>query len=663
MKLIYSHSFKKPLLMLLLAMLCGLSSYAQQNVELTGTVTESETGKTLPGVTVKIKNTNRGTVTDANGKYVISTPSNGVLVFSFIGFTTVEKTVAGTIINAQLISVQGSLSEVVIVGYGTQSRINLATSSSGVSSKELKNAVITSFDQALQGRASGVQVTQSSGEPGAAPVIRIRGNNSLSGDNQPLYVVDGFPLSNYREAGGNAYGTAPQNGLFGINPNDIESMEVLKDAAATAIYGSRGANGVILIKTKSGKAGEGKLEFINKTSFGKIINPYKMASARQFAQLINEGFAIRNNPAPFTEADIAGLTSNTDWYKAITRTSLTQDMTLNVSGGGGKTNYYVSGNYLSDKGSVLGSKNNRGSVRANVSSEVNNWYSVKAQLSAVRQNTARAISDSRGFPASDGPILDALRASPIVAVDYAGFNGPGIPNYLEGNYFANPYTTLLDKTDQLNGDYTVVNFENNFKLAPGLQFVLSAGGNQSLSRRIQYFPVTTAQGYSQNGTGSNFTSNTDSYNVNAYLNYVNTFNQVHDINLTGGVEYNKEQLQVVNTSSSGFDIPGFGVDNIGSARIQSVGSYREDRTIQSGFFRANYTYDGKYVLNGSVRVDGASPFAENKKYGIFPAVAVAWNLNREEFMQGLSWLSDTKVRASFGETGSQAIGPYSSGLV
>lgn len=631
------------------------------DIDVRGSVVDQK-GQPLLGVTIKLKGAVGGVVTNVDGKYAIKLPNgNGILVFSYIGFITQEVAVNDqTTINIVLEEAKQALNEIVVVGYGMQSKVNLATSSSGVSSKELKNAVITTLDQALQGRVSGVQITQSSGEPGAAPVIRIRGNNSLSGDNQPLYVVDGFPLSTYKEASGTAPGSSAQNGLFGINPNDIESMEVLKDAAATAIYGSRGANGVILIKTKSGKAGEGKLEFINKTTFGNIINPYKMASSKEFAQLINEGFVVLNKPAPFTEANIAGLTNNTDWFKAITRTSLTQDMSLNVSGGAAKTNYYVSGNYLSDKGSVVGSKNNRASVRANVNSEVNNWYSIKAQLSLVRQNTSRAISDSRAFPANDGPILDALRASPIVAVDYAGFNGPGIPGFVEGNYFANPYTTLLDKTDKLYSDYIVANFENNFKLAPGLQFVLSAGSNQSLSRRIQYFPVTTAQGYTQKGTGSNFTANTYSYNVNAYLNYVKTFNQVHDINLTGGVEYNTENLRLLNTSSSGFDIPGFGIDNIGSARIQSVGSYKEDRTIQSGFFRANYTFNRKYVFNGSVRVDGASPFAKNKKYGVFPAVAAAWNLNEEEFMKGLGWLTNAKIRGSFGETGSQAINPYSS---
>jgi TonB-dependent SusC/RagA subfamily outer membrane receptor len=265
-KFIYSPGFKKPI-MLLLTVLCCLKICAQQTVHVSGVVTAAEDGRTLPGVSVRVKNANTGIATDANGKYTLTVSKNAVLVFSFIGYTPVERDVTGTAINVQLSAGQGSLAEVVVVGYGSSSKTNLATATSSVSAKEIKSAVITTIDQALQGRASGVQVTTASGEPGADAVIRIRGNNSLNGNNQPLYVVDGFPMPPYVEASANSYGASSQNGLYGINPNDIESLEVLKDAAATAIYGSRGANGVILIKTKSGRRGDQKIEFVNKTTF------------------------------------------------------------------------------------------------------------------------------------------------------------------------------------------------------------------------------------------------------------------------------------------------------------------------------------------------------------------------------------------------------------
>lgn len=660
MKLSHSPGYKKPIMLLLIAMFCCFKTYAQKTIQVTGVVTAAENGTTLPGVTVKVKNTTQGVATDANGKYTLTVGTNAILVFSFVGYTTVERNVTGPTIDVQLAAGQGSLSEVVVVGYGSSNKTNLATATSSVSAKEIKNAVITTVDQVLQGRASGVQVTAASGEPGADAVIRIRGNNSLNGSNQPLYVVDGFPMPPYVEAGANAYGSSSQNGLYGINPNDIESLEVLKDAAATAIYGSRGANGVILIKTKSGRNGDSKIEFVNKTTFGVISNPYIMMNAPEYADIVNQGFVLQGQPAPFTANDISKLGTGTNWFDALTRTSVREDATLNVSGSNGKTSYYLSGDYLSDKGAILGGLNRRGTVRANVTSDVNNWYTVKAQLSIVRQNTARAVSDGRGYPGTAGPVLDALRASPTVAANYSGFDGEGIPGYTDGNFFSNPVTEEEFKTDNLISDYSIVNFENDFKITKDLQFVVSLGSNQNLTRRQQFFPPTTAPGYSANGSGSNNTANTYSYNVNAYLNYNKIFHKDHELNLTAGVEYNKETVELLNTSSSGFDIPQYGINNIGSANVQSIGSYKEDRTIQSAFVRANYTFKEKYVLNTSVRLDGASPFAESKKYGTFPAIGFAWNLNKEDFMKGLSWLTNSKVRVSYGETGSQAISPYSS---
>ncbi|SEM84358.1 TonB-linked outer membrane protein, SusC/RagA family [Mucilaginibacter gossypiicola] len=369
---------------------------------------------------------------------------------------------------------------------------------------------------------------------------------------------------------------------------------------------------------------------------------------------------MQSLPAPFTQEAIDQLNSSTDWYKAITRTAFREDNTLNISGGNEKTSYYLSGDYLTDKGTVLASQNNRASLRANLSSDVNNWYTVKAQLSLTRQKTSRAITLSNGFPGSDGVILDALRASPIVAVDYSGFNGEGIPGFTDGNIFSNPVTELQQKTDNLYSDFTIANIENDFKIAKGLKLIVNLGTNQNLSHREVFFPATTASGYNTNGSGINNISNTYNYNANAYLDYRREFKGGHNVNITGGVEYNHNTVEMLNTSTSGYDIPSFGIYNIGSAQIQSTGSFKEAKVIQSAFLRANYTYKDRYVLNASVRDDGASSFAENKKYGVFPAIGLAWNLSNETFMKKFNWISNTKLRASYGETGSQAIQPYSS---
>ena len=643
--------------LLILSLFLATVSFGQAP-NITGTVTDSSSTP-MAGVTVTVRGTRNSTQTDNQGKFSIKANKGNTLVFSFIGAEEQQVAVGNqTTLNVKMVATSKALEDVVVVGYGSQSKRTLATSTSRVSAAEIKNAVVTTVDQALQGRATGVQVVQTSGEPGAATVVRIRGNNSLSGNNEPLYVIDGFPMPPYREASANFYGSYTQNGLYGINPNDIESMEVLKDASATAIYGSRGANGVVLITTKAGKRGEGRVELVDKTSFGTITNPVKMMTGKQYAEIVNENYALKGLAQPFTNIDT--VNTNTDWFDAITRNSVREDLSLNVSGGTPKSSYYISGNYLLDKGVLMSSDNKRGSLRANLNNDVTSWYTIKAQLSLVRQASNRAITNSHGWPFEGGSFLDALRASPTTPLNYLGFNGAGIPGYSGGNWFSNPYVELTSKTDVSKNDFTVINMENWFKFTPDLQLVVSLGSNQNLTRRQVFYPPTTAVGHSVNGSGSNTMANTYSYNVNAYFLYDKTFHEDHKLNLTLGAEYNKQTVELLNTSSSGYDIPLFGINNIGSAQTQTIGSYKEDRTIQSAFFRGNYSYKGKYVINTSVRLDGASPFAENKKYGIFPAVALGWNFSEEKFMENVNFITNSKLRASYGETGSQAINPYSS---
>jgi TonB-linked SusC/RagA family outer membrane protein len=635
----------------------GITDPGPDAKTITGKVVD-EKGVGLPGVSVLVKDTQIQAITETDGSFTMKVPAQAAtLVYSFIGFTSQEIAIGNkTQFSVQLKPEAKALKEVVVVGYGAQSKRDLASSTSRVSATEYKSAVINTVDQALQGRTTGVQVVETSGEPGAAAVVRIRGNNSLSGNNEPLYVVDGFPMPPYREAGANFSGASSQNGLYGINPNDIESMEILKDASATAIYGSRGANGVVLITTKAGKRGEGRVDLVNKTSFGSIRNPIRMMNSRQYAETINESFIATDRNPPFENLDSA--MTNTDWVAAVTQPSFRQDVTLSLSGGSPKSSYYISGNYLKEKGTIINSDNNRGSLRVNLNNEINDWYTVKGQLSFTRQKSNRAVTASRAWPNSGG-LMDGLRAAPTLSLNYLGNNSLGIPNY-QGYYFSNPYNELTAKTDVTQNDYSILNLENYFKLAEGLQLVVSLGGNQNLTRRKVFLPPSTAEGNGVQGKGSNNTSNTYSYNVNAYLQYEKTFKKNHYLNSTLGVEYNDQTVEFVNTNSSGYAVPFFGIDNIGSAQSQAIGSFKEKRILQSGFLRANYSFKGRYVLNTSVRIDGASPFAANKKYGVFPSVALAWNLEEEEFMKGVKFISNTKLRASYGETGSQAIGPYSS---
>lgn len=630
-------------------------SFSQDVITVKGRVV-TEPNQPLQGVTITGAD-NIATITDNQGRFTIRAARGSVLVFSYVNYSEKTWQVNSETVEIYLESKAGNLEDVVVIGYGTQAKRTVASATSKVRAEEFQTAVINTVDQALQGRATGVQVVETSGEPGAAAVVRIRGNNSLSGSNEPLYVIDGFPMPPYSEASVSQYGAYQQNGLYGINPNDIDNMEVLKDAAATAIYGSRGANGVILITTKSGKRGDGKMELVNRTSTGRIAKPVSMMNSRQYAEIMNEAYQLRGLTPPFD--NIGGIQTNTDWLDAITRNSFRQDISLNLSGGSAKTSYYISGNYLKEEGVLIGSGNQRGMIRANLNSDVNNWYTVKTQLSLVRQQANRAISTSRGWPNESGSFFDALRAAPTLEKDYLGTNTIGVPGF-SGAWFANPYNELMSKTDLQKSDFNVVNIENIFKISDALRFHVTLGANQNLSRRQFFKPSSTAGGRNQDGVGNNNMSNTYSYNVNAFLQYTRQLGEDHRLSATGGVEYNKQILESVQTQSSGFGIPQFGINNIGSAQVQSIGSFREDRVIQSAFGRVNYSWKDRYMINASLRMDGASPFADNRKYAVFPAVAVGWNLSEEAFMSDVRWLTNSKLRFSYGETGSQAIAPYSS---
>lgn len=649
---------KKKIFFLLIFLISSSLSFAQQKITISGKVI-SETNAPLAGVSVKAKNATAGTTTDEQGKFSVQVNKGAVIIFSYVGYDEQRLTAKNenNSVSIQLVSKSGSLNDVIVVGYGSQTKRDLASSSSKVTARQFQTAVITTVDQALQGRATGIQITASSGEPGASTIIRIRGNNSLIGSNEPLYVIDGFPMPEYKEAPSTVYGVFAQNGLYGINPNDIESIDVLKDASATAIYGSRGANGVVLITTKSGKRGEGKIEFVNKTSFGSAKNPLIMMNNKQFAEIYNEYSLNGGNPKPFGNIDT--LKTNTNWFDAVTRPTLREDISMNISGGAAKTAYYISGNYLRDQGLLIGSDLKRASVRASINSEVNNWYTINAQVSLVRQNSTRGVSSNGGWP-DGGGLLETFRASPLYHLDDVG---PKVPNPIPGGgegFFSNPLIRQTDKSDLSKNDYTVLNIGNLFQLIPGLKLSVNIGSVQNLTRRLAFFPKTVAEGFYANGVGDYSNSNTYSYNANAYLQYDKLIHNYHKVNLTLGTEYTKDDLETLFARNSGFNLVPLGINNLAATDAQQTLSYKQSRIIQSAFFRSNYSFKGKYILNASIRLDGASPFSENKKYGFFPAAGVAWNLNEESFMKNLHFVTNSKIRTSYGITGSQAITPYSS---
>lgn len=640
--------------LLLLSIINSHTSFAQEKRTVTGKVLSPD-NTPLAGASIQVKGEKISTTTNENGDFSITAQRPATIIISYVGFKSQEVHInAQKNIDITLQRIENDLSDVVVVGYGTQNRRNVAASISKVSASEFKNTVVNSVDQALNGRVTGVQIQETSGEPGADIVLRIRGNNSLSGNNEPLYVIDGLPLPPYNEAAAPVYGSFRQNGLYGINPNDIASIEILKDAAATSIYGSRGANGVVLITTKSGRKGDGKIELVSKTSVGNLSKPPSMMNARQYADIRNELAELRQNPPEFS---MDTITNSTDWFDEVTKNSFRQEVSVNFSGGSPKSSYYLSGGYLKDDGPLLNSDLNRGNIRINMNNDINKWYTVKFQASFTRQMGNRALTTSKGWPQVAGAVLDALRANPILKTDFIGREkGPGGSTPV----FSNPYIDLTQKVDKQKNDNILLNIENVFSITNYLKFVANIGGSQDLNRRQIFFNSNLNDGFYTNGQGSNSMTNTYSYNVTGYLSFDKLIKNSHSINVVAGGEYNKSQLEQLDSRGSNYGIQILTVDNMGIAQNQNIGSYKEERIIESGFARVTYAFKEKYVLNLSARLDGASPFAENKKIGFFPAAGIAWNVKEEQFLSRLDFVRSLKIRGSYGISGSQSISPYSS---
>lgn len=614
----------------------------QQTKPIKGKVTD-ETGEPVIGATVTEKGTQNRTVTDLEGNFNFSVSDNATsLVVSGIGYTESEINIQGKdFVNVSMTFSIEQLSQVVVVGYGTQKRTDILGAVSSVSSKDLDKAVFNTVDQLIQGRAAGVLSTSTSGEPGADVAIRIRGNNSINGNNSPLYVVDGIPVT----------------GVPNFNPQDIESLDILKDASATAIYGSRGANGVIMITTKRGTLGKTVIGVTTNTSVSKVLQTYEMLNGEDYARYRNEAILAKPNPGPIpfpNPEQYAGQGFN--WQDEIIENGVRNDYGLNISGGKEGIKFYISGNYLDDKGIILESRFTRSNLRANVDADaLNDKLKLKFSLNTSHEKSNRAISESRAFPSAAGPIVNALMSEPIVPnLRFSGFTG-------ENEQFYNPYLEVVDKEDKGFITNFIANTSATYSILKELSLTVSGGLDYRLNERGIYYPSTVGSGI--NGRGVAVSNNNRGYDyvVNSYLNYNKTFNNKHDLGFTLGAEYSEYNNYGYSSNVSNFEVESLNLDNLGIGTSRnSINSSRNQSILQSGFFRANYAFDQKYLINATIRADGSSRFAANNKWGYFPSLGLGWRVSEEEFMQPLTVISNLKLRASIGETGSQAIAPYQS---
>ena len=605
-----------------------------------GKVTSSD-GIGLPGANVLQKGTSNGVVADFDGNYEITLISGAqILNFSYIGFEPTEVALNGrSEIDITLQEDSESLDEVVVIGYGSQKKSDITGAVSSVGSEDLEKAVFNTVDQLLQGRSSGVLVTSASGEPGAVANIRIRGNNSISGDNSPLYVIDGIPIS----------------GAPNFNPQEIENLEVLKDASATAIYGSRGANGVILVTTKRGKSGKTAIDFYSNVSYSTVQPAYEVLSGQDYAEYRNEANVALGNAIPFPNPE-QYQGQGFDWLDEILRTGIRQEYGVNVSGGGENTRFFVSTNLLDDKGVILGSQFKRASVRANLDlNALDEKLNLKFSFNGTQTQNFRSNSNSRAFPAGAGPIFNALTAEPIVpSRDFSGFTG-------ENQQFLNPFleVTELDDRDFLTN--LLGNVEATYKITNHLSYTFNGGINFRLQNRDIFTPSTVGPGILVRGSASSSDNQAYDFIASNYLNYTNTFGENHDFSALLGTEYSEFNNYGNNLNVADFGVELLGFEDIGVASGRpNVGSNRSQSVLQSGFARVNYSFMNKYLVTGTMRADGSSRFAENQKWGYFPSAAVGWRISEENFLKDNQTLSNLKLRASWGETGSQAIAPYQS---
>jgi TonB-linked SusC/RagA family outer membrane protein len=614
-----------------------------QKNTVTGTVTD-ESGATLPGVSIQIEGTSIGTVSDANGKYIIDLPSeSGVLIFTFIGYTAQKVAVkGGTTVNVTMILEAQKLDEIVVIGYGTVKKRDLTGSVASVKGAELKAVVASNVMQSLAGRATGVQVIQNTGAPGASVSVRIRGANSIQGSNEPLYVIDGFPYA----------GSNPSV----LSNDDIQSVEILKDASATAIYGSRGANGVVLITTKRGKAGITTVDF--ETSYGmqSISNKLELMNAEEYAVFNNQVFVNDGKPAYFSQNDIAGFGEGYDWQNLGFQSAPVFNNTLSINGGNDKTQFSVSGSFFNQQGLVNGSEYKKYSIRAFLNHDISKFLSLEYGVTLTKNSDARKNSFGQNRGQS---LLDAILESPPTLTPY---NADGTYRVLStaypfiANVLTNPLNFINEQSDLGESNNILANAALNIKPIPDLTLRIY-GGIQNTDYRSDYYQ--TLLFVNSPGSASQSASNTLSLLNENTLSYNKTISEKHTVSALVGFTYQDFTYKYLAASGDGFlsDVPG-SYDLGGSSSPGIPQSSYQKSVLLSNIGRVNYSFDGKYLLTASIRADGSSKYSEGNKWGYFPSAALKWNVIKEGFLKAIPLISDLSLRASYGLTGSQAIEPY-----
>jgi len=630
----------------MLLFMIPLSAMAQ-DVKITGTVTDATTGDEVIGATVKVQGAAGGTITDISGNYQITARVGRNLEFSYVGYKTqVVKVTKGGVINVKLAEDAQLMDEVVVVGYGVMKRSDLTGSVSSINEEQIKQGVNTSVEQAMQGRIAGVQVTQNSGAPGGGISVQIRGINSLNGGNEPLYVIDGIAMSGQTSSNNSVLST--------INPSDITSIEVLKDASATAIYGSRASNGVVLITTKHGQEGKPKITYEGYAGWQMLPKQLNVMNLHEYAEYYNTRAKIFGwgTQPQYLNQDL--LTDGTNWQDELFRTAFMHNHQLNVNGGTQNMHYSISGGYLDQDGIAVGSSFKRATFRSNFDTEINKWLSINANISysSTDQNTS---FDEFSV------IYNALTGLP----DMAAHNPDGSYDFggnLEYNYNSNPLFEAEMKDNSRDNQSLDYNFAANIKPFKGLNIRIEYGGNRGWGRSYYFVPEyeTASRKIESQLTHGNSTNKYNSFKQ--YATYEVEPWKGHRFSIMAGHESQDGEWYQGTMGRKGYISSAIKSIAVGDAATATNGEQGADWAIESYFGRLNYNLLERYLFTATMRYDGSSQFAKGHRWGAFPSAAFAWRISQEPFMKNLTWLSNAKLRLGWGHVGNQNAGGYSYGV-
>lgn len=634
---------------LTLGIVLSLGQLLAQTKTITGKVTDDK-GKAIEGASVILKNSKQGTSTNSTGEFSIVVPEDvKILIISYTGFTTKEISISPQRSNydVSLKPANSQLTDIIVVGYGTQNKTKVTGAISNIKATDIKDIPVPSVEQAIQGKVAGVNIQSTSGRPGAAIAVQIRGRTSISAGNDPLYVVDGVIISNRIEfTSNNAVTNAPVSFMANINPDDIESIEILKDASAAAIYGSRASNGVVLITTKKGKYGQ-KTKFDFGTYYGtqSLTKTKKLLGASDYMKMVNEARA-NNTPAQsplYTPAQIASPAFNTDWVGAILNPhSTVKNYQLSAIGGSEKTSFFFSGNYFDQDGILIKGGFKRYAFRLNLDHEANNWLKFGNNIAVAKSERIETQPDNSIY----SPWSTALKSLPIERI----YKPDGT---FSTNSFANPVHVFqpydfFGLTTVTNSTYAQV------IIIPSLKFRSSIGLelNHSISRN--YSPITSLQGAGSNGSANEGTSETRNIIATQQLTYDKSFFD-NKLGLNATVVYEYQKNTIEDLLLFGQDFPS-DVTNylISAAKITGGTANRTDFALESYLGRATLDWEGKYILAASIRRDASSKFAQGQRVGTFPSIAGGWVVSNEKFLENVKAISFLKLRTSYGLTGNQA---------